>query len=643
MKWCKGSNKLGKTTLLDYLFVNLSKFYTVIYLKAAEIHNKNLKKSIRDAFEMQYSDNTIDFEIYEQLNSVRKVLLFDDVDKLSKVNITELIPDLNKYFHLIIMTSSDKINFNIIEKVKESIDESIINMKILPFYKIKRKELIGKIVKKRMGIQDNHVINKIEKSITDSSQPYMYTPELVIQYSTFVLESDQFEESNSFSSIFRSNLIRRIKKVVNNNYIEEYLYILKDIAYLIHLNKRIMITESDIMESIKQYNSTTGTHIKLTTFINNVIETNIFVEYGNEYRFSDKQILAYFIAEKIADRYLDDEKQGIKDIDYLLDNICFEINTDIFLFLIFFLRHKKIISEVYEYAFELMKNWEKFSIELGNITMLSKGKKERNIALPAKNEIRQIDDTQNKLERVKAESIKLDYSDIYDYDEEDAKNIVNQLTCSLKYIEILTRTLPIYYAMIPLDLKLIIIESIYEYTNKFLYYLLKPIDDKFDESIEEMLEYAKDKNILFKNNEEYTKTDMEEILTMFIRSVILSVYDKFASLCTSSKTISLLNQQIENNRDSSSSIFNLLMIEHSGNTNKLLTKAKEMTEKYKNYNIYVFIAYIMRKHLIYGDIDDIDRKKIIDTFFTVKEGPFIKNKSKEFIALSKKKQNKSIK
>lgn len=66
------------------------------------------------------------------------------------------------------------------------------------------------------------------------------------------------------------------------------------------------------------------------------------------------------------------EGQCAEELKYILDNICFEINGDIILFLSYITSNVRILYPIMESMIGLMEEWEEFSFEKNNIEFLSR-------------------------------------------------------------------------------------------------------------------------------------------------------------------------------------------------------------------------------------------------------------------------------
>ena len=126
------------------------------------------------------------------------------------------------------------------------------------------------------------------------------------------------------------------------------------------------------MATINEYNERYDNDLNPKMVYDIAIKSNIIKEVPNEFgiEFCDENLLAYFTALHL-NRGLNEGK-CVEELKYILDNICFEINGDIILFLSYITSNVKILYPIMESMIGLMDEWDEFSFEKSNIEFLSR-------------------------------------------------------------------------------------------------------------------------------------------------------------------------------------------------------------------------------------------------------------------------------
>ena len=178
----------------------------------------------------------------------------------------------------------------------------------------------------------------------------------------------------------------------------------------------------------------------------------------------------------------------------------------------------------------------------------------------------------------------------------------------------ISKSLPAFHSTLKLTQKREIIEKIYLYPRKIVYYLLNPIDSDIELTCQEIMDYIKEKGIKKKNGKEYSEDDIMELLSRSGLLLMLGLFDHFAELAVSPKSYDLLLEKDLN--DLSEFMIKLLVIDNSGDTDRLLQEAETGIKEYKNTEYEIMIKYIVKKHLLTNrDISYNKRQQIIDKIF----------------------------
>ena len=108
-----------------------------------------------------------------------------------------------------------------------------------------------------------------------------------------------------------------------------------------------------------------------------------------------------------------------------------------------------------------------------------------------------------------------------------------------------------------------LVQAIYNYPRKIAFAMLRPLDMNLDEIKKDLLDFVKMENIKKENGEEYCEKDILEAIQDSARATMLSVFNYFAEISTSPKSLELLLEKSA--EDVSEMIQRLMIIESYGN------------------------------------------------------------------------------
>ena len=95
---------------------------------------------------------------------------------------------------------------------------------------------------------------------------------------------------------------------------------------------------------------------------------------------------------------------------------------------------------------------------------------------------------------------------------------------------------------------------------------------------------------------------------------MLSMFDHFSELATSPKSFDIL--MAKNTEDISESLERLLMIESTGNTDRLVKEAETLLKEHQRTEYDTMIRLIVRKHLLTNkELSHSKKQQVIDRIF----------------------------
>lgn len=600
----EGNMKSGKTILAKYLCLKLENEHVPLLLTEESFGAKNNRNILKYALEEQFGADT-DFDEYLQLDKEKKVLIVDRNDKVNKEKWDSFIEEYeNQYGHIILLCGVDW-NINIKEKALEELeDKEVLYLKICPFYYAKRAELIQKILessddKKASGISDT--VYRINEEIANQIKFFQLNPDFIHQYVNYYLNYPFLKnqnDNNVFNKVFEANITFRITQNTKQENVNEIFVALDFVAHHIHFNKKYPLPIEEFETAINEYNEKYDNNLNPRMVYDIAIKSNILKEVTNEFgiEFCDESLLAYFTALHLNRGF--NEGQCEDELKYILDNICFGINGDIILFLSYITSNVQILYPIMESMVGLMEEWNGFSFEKNNIEFLSR----RTIpyikqSAPDKEEKEKNIKEKNELEKAIIEENQKDAESLYSYDESKVNSFSNKISKSLSYLELVAKILPNFRHILKGQEKKEIVEILYTYPNKLLYFMLKDIDENIDKWIEEILS----KNPKTKRGLLITKDMLEKSLQTQAVAYILSVYDFVAYTSSSGKGMDELNK-FPYDESLNYMLQNIMMEENNGNFYNFSTKAENLYDSVDSDMIKDMVTMVVRKYFLNHEV-----------------------------------------
>lgn len=623
----EGSSRAGKTILAKYLCRMLSEDYVPLYMNIENFSPKDNRKVIKYVLEEEYGDEA-DLDEFFQMDINKRIVIVDGYDLIKKERWQSFWDEYkDKIGHFILFCGIDW-NLNIKEKTVEELSENkMFYLRICPFYYSKREQLIKKIcaISSDSGeIEVNEKARKINEDITDQIRYFQLNPDFIHQFVDYYLSFSKIrtqKETNVFSKVFEANITFRLAKNAGEENVSEVMIALDFIADYIHFNKKYPLSSEDFVNVVDMYNKKYDNQIKPMFVYDVAKKSNIIREvYGKEgIEFCDQNLLAYFTAVHLNRTLNEREEEGVKKLKYILDNICFQPNGDIILFLSYITSNVQILTPIMKSLISHMKDWEELNLDEDNVGYLSKIQGRVKPQIPTAKEKTEIKEAKNDMEKEIMENHKKEAESLYSYDESKINSFGNKITKSINYLELVAKILPNFRYILTGEQKREIVSILYTYPNKLLYFMLKDIDENYDKIINEILEGTPKT----RKGKLITKGMIAKKLQDQSIAYILSIYDFIASTSTSnSKTITDLNKIDYFNYESNINykIQNIMMEENVGNFHEMSVKAEEL---YKNTKMDIskqMIALIVRKYFLCHDIVITgEAQHVIDVFFSKDE------------------------
>lgn len=592
----EGNANFGKTALCKNIYI--TSFYNKLiplYLNMECINNKKIDRIIREAFEEQYGYEKADYEKFIQTSKNEKIIIVDNLDKIND-NLKDCFCDkIATEFGHAVYTYRPNDNGNIIEITKNNMSTTgQLKYRILPFYLKKRKDLIEKLLllSPSQSQKTNDKVEEINKFITNQIKIFSIDPSFITKYVECYVKQNSIDDfqTNIFNIVFESNITVSLQKYVSHEDIQEYFAVLEMIAHSAHFSKKSPFTIDDINRVIKNYNEEYLMKIDPSKFREAVVKANILENLGNdEYKFSKDSLLAYFTARAINKKYNSENEK--EDLEWICNNLCFNINGDILLFLSYMNRNKKILDFIYSNAVQVINHWDELDLDNTKISFLNRNVAIEKLSAPTPQEKEKNEQILEEQEKRVIRNLEIKTKSIYDdYDEtkiDSKEHVVNQ---AIRYLELVSKILPNFNYDLKRAEKLQLVNSLYEFPNKISNEILSNIDNNLNSTIDDLMEYCRIKNL------KLTKEEIVDELQKSAKYFMLNLFDFVARLSTTSKTIEILDKQ--DLKTVNYKLLNVMMHENLGKFSDFASKADELYDNTKNRMVKSMVCSVVRKHFL---------------------------------------------
>lgn len=615
-----GEHKAGKTILAKRIFCYfLNKGKKPIFIEASAINKKKIERTIDYIFPEEYCEDDFGYEKYKQLDKRQKVAIIDEADMLQSETLHTLIMFLKQSIAQVIVFSEDKVNLNVRKQVVDAlVYEETLTLKIKPFLYDRRKHLISNILQQSGKCHDvENETNKINNLINMQVKYFDLDPEFIISFVNQYEMDMNFKLAagmNVFNVVYESNIRNNI--ILNSDSIDptHVINILRELAYKMHFEKRNNIKIDEVGQVIEVYKQEYRQKVNIRTFLETVLRAKILIESDDELRFKDHTVVAYFVAQALNQKY--NQGEDIENnLELLLKNLCFSINSDIILFLALITNNPKFINIIAEGARKHFEDQEELSFDRKNLMYILDTKLPVKDSFPDKEERKQREkDISKQEETIKLNEI-IELVNEYDYTEKDLEKIENQVMISLKYIEVLSKSLPAFCQNMKVEQQDKLVDLIYRCPNKFLFSVLIEIGEDFEgycnELHHEITALRKEKNA-----DEISVNSVRKALEQMSSIFIVMLYQLVASTCANEQSILALNE-FDYQNSTNYSLQNLMMAARIDDVNLFSQKAKKLDKQVDNNLSKTIIKYTVRDYFLRNNNVELygEAQSLMDQFF----------------------------
>lgn len=585
-----GSYNSGRTFLLKHLFYELSKSKTVIFIDADSISGSKIDKIVKNAFEEIYGEDDSAYIRFQQLPKDKKVLIFDNVDRIKDTHFKYFFEKVEVIFGYYILGSKQTIELDVFERIKKEIGENkdISRYKLTHWYRDKRKQLIRAVAETELhsGEDIDLITDQLDSAIKSQQMFSSLTPDFITQFVEFYcknLSQLSGNDSGVFGKVFEGNIITSIQNnLIGKLSVDKVFTLLSRIAYFIHKSQKYPIDEFSIVKVISDYNEEYGDNTSPYDIINIMLRASVMSKNDatNLYQFTNRSYLSLFVAKEINRKFNEDRDDT--DIKEVIEFSCYDINADILLFLIYITDNKKILDLILGMAKFYTDGWEEYSLSKSNIDYLN-GVVEYNVEELDLEAIRKIDEEIVEEEKTKIQSELLSSVNVYDYPKDSSEEFLNKMFRSISLLTVISRCLPNFEHMMKKDDKQAFVDMIYRLPNKIFFLWAKSVDE--DKGL--IIEFVKRalSSEYHKQNYKPTETEIKEraieLLVVNSANLLLDIYNAASVNAAKENTLAFLSDY-DYKADDSYSLEHLMMLCNRNRVEEFISEAERILKDGKH-------------------------------------------------------------
>lgn len=570
----KGDGNSGKTTFACALYLeSMRRGYAPILLSPDD-SQPSVRIMLKNLIEKQYgaSDNTL--TRYNHLDKRRKLLVIDDFDRLNKrKGDSQYLDELLDHIGAIVLISRNEPDFDAAGSVKRQLGfegtSAVYTMG--PFVKSKRDKLVRNVCEIEETNDDiqARLTNVVDHVVSSHQGMFEMSPDFIIHYAKYLLAHPEAMSVNDvvpMGQLYESNIEDTVRRTLaktgkgaRGRFAQTVMVILEEVAYEMHSSKMPAISQEKTSEIVAGYCEEHVLDLDINVFIDTVRQSSLMtVDSAGKLRFCSINQLAFFTAKRIQRSTLQTELGD--ELEYLLDNICFEINERILLFLAYLRDNNELPYELCDRLNNMLSSESAFDLGSQSLTFLAEpiGSKMK-IASREDDERRSRVADENESQLAKRGAF--EYSDIYDYDEDEAGNVGLAMIKALKYLQMLGRSYVAQYVHTDRTTKEFIREALFEGPSKILKKTMDRFEENFDRVVDDLFD---DLNQMVDDNlgaQSFDRDDVAKFLQTFGCVMCVSIYDTVAYSCAESDTVHFLCEYESD--DSSARMLKICMQENA--------------------------------------------------------------------------------
>ncbi len=609
----------GKTTLLRYLYIQYTKNYPVVFCSPEYIRGKNPEKIIRSCFQEAYGGDESTYVKFSQFPKEEKVIIVDDIDEIRDDLRANLLSYINDNFGLCIFTTRELIELNLQQSLEMyfKLSDCPTRYVITGVYADKRNELVEKVVNiLSPSAKDVRKTTKIlTDALTQQRKLINLTPEFIIKYVVYYCKNLSEVSDNTpgvFSKVFEMNLTSSLYPFATPQLsVDKMLTILSKIAHYIHFaaGKKYPIPESNIIAIIQQYNDEYDTEINCTSLIEKLVYAKViaFDKDRNGYIFTNRNYLAYFVAKEVNRSFNDTMNEN--ELRQILKLACFGINADILMFISYITDNIRILRLIWDMANEYTITWQEFDFEtnkpeyltvssISGILPISNDSLEQERRAIVQNE---QDDENNRT-----------IINLYDYNEDTADELLNQIIRAVNLQIIVARCLPNFEHIMKKDDKQKFVKLLYSMPNRIF---LRWASEANNE-VHGLIAYIKAQNVEYGSEQKVTDDKVLQAIQWISMSLLLNLYNIPVMFAAQESTYKYL-VDFDTSEKSTYSMEKIMIYEKMEDVPHFIEEVKRFIPAKKNNIVFTTIQRIVHHGIVHmeklsqGQVQSLQDKFLI--------------------------------
>ncbi|MFA5450407.1 MAG: metallophosphoesterase [Dehalococcoidales bacterium] len=626
----KGDDRIGKTTLMKEIFFELSKKYVPLSIFFESGDKIKLNTILKHAFQEQYSNDPKLFELYyEQLPFEQRAIVVDGIHLVKEGEaLDEFWNLLKNKFSIIVVSGRYDFDFDILAQVKDQIDvqESYYELQLNGLFAGKRKELISKvypIIKKNNSIGDKgNEIELLNNILKQSLNFFRINPSYIIQFVSWAHDNKSIDKGHNwaiFSKVFEANIVKAIE--VNSSAVDvgQIMLITGKFALYLFFKHRSIASYDEFKSIVEAYNEDHGESVTPKLLLDQLISAKIIKRDNDELniKFVDNNYLSFFIAKETLRKFNND--RDTVALQTILDKICFGINGDILLFIVYMTENTEILLKIHQTALSHLNDWEEYSIENGNLKFLENITTATLFRPPTSRDKEENEENNIEQEIEQEQKIRiLETKDVLDYDDEELEKENSQFRCAVKYTELLCKGFAGFSYLLKKDQKDSIIDAVYRFPNKIVFFLLKNVDENFEEYVETLENFMKENKNYIMKGRSLTREQIVELIERVSMGQVLAYFDMAAFYAANNKTINLLNNYKELPGNFNYRIQNILMLSNVNKLDEFMRKTDDLYKalKGKKKSGEYYISQIVSHHIITKKLSPKQQQRLSSKYFS---------------------------
>lgn len=359
-----GDEQQGKTTLLKYLFREMSKLnYISAYVDASDISSSDVTRLQRKIVSEQYAELTID----EYISYKKKIILIDNIDAigLNAKYRGAFLDAISSGYDYVVATCHNSFRF--VAGEIPALDD-YLRYEMLGFGNLKRSEIVKKWISlgEEETIEDSDLYSRCDdlKAWLDTAIKKNVVPAKPI----YVLMMMQMFEAGaqlnldltSYGHCYQQLIYRAFDQAkINRRDYDKYLNVLTELSWLI-FKRQEDPNDTQLDEFFAEY-CKRYLAVNKEEIIDKLTGCSIISKNGARTKFKYAYIYYFFVGKKIAESYADCEQTKL-DVRSLLNSLHREDFANILIFITHHTKDSWVIDSIKEVLSSLYADQERAAL-----------------------------------------------------------------------------------------------------------------------------------------------------------------------------------------------------------------------------------------------------------------------------------------